>query len=190
MAIIAGGKGSRLGGMPKGLLRYQGQAVLDRLLALRARAHHVILVGDTLEAYHSWGLKTVADAAVGKGAPAGVAAALLAAPTPWVWVVACDMPFVTEAAVRRLLDAAPSSQGACFQCRGRLEPLLGVYSASLGEKWKARITENPSFQTLFHDSGVTVLPEAELAAIDPGCVSVRSVNTWEDAQAWGLEAPA
>ncbi|MBX7113466.1 MAG: molybdenum cofactor guanylyltransferase [Myxococcaceae bacterium] len=178
-----------MGGVPKGLLRYQGQTVIDRLLSLRALAHHVLLVGDALEAYHPWGLETVSDAAVGKGAPGGVTAALMAASTPWVWVVACDMPFVTEGVVRRLFEAAPMARGACFSCHGRLEPLLGVYAATLGPRWKEQLGENPSFQALFQGSGVTVLPEAELAAIDPGCVSVRSVNTWEDAKAWGLEAP-
>jgi|CXWL01.1.fsa_nt_gi molybdopterin-guanine dinucleotide biosynthesis protein A len=190
LAIVAGGKGERMGGIAKGLLRFQGRTILERLLVLRARAEHVLLVGKGLEAYKPWNLETVEDVSAGYGAPGGVVSALLAAPTPWVLVTACDMPFVTVAAATRLLEAAATSDGACFTRQGRLEPLLGVYAASLGDGWKARLTENPSFQVLFQNSRVTALPEDELLAVDPTGACVRSVNTWEEAQAWGLEPPA
>lgn len=189
LAIMAGGKGARMGGIAKGLLRYQGQTVIERLLTLRSLAHHVLLVGPNLTPYKPWNLESIDDVAPAHGAPGGVVSALLAAPTPWVLVVACDMPFVTVPAATRLLEAAAANEGACFTRHGRLEPLFGVYAASLGSSWKARLSENPSFQVLFQNSRVTALPEAELLAVDPAGECVRSVNTWEEAQAWGLEPP-
>lgn len=189
MAILAGGKATRMGGVPKGLLRVGGVPILERLLTLRALATHAILVGDWLEAYDGWGLAKVRDEVPGQGAPGGVVAALRAARTPWVLVVACDMPFVTLAAAEQLIAAAPGYRGACYRVESRIEPLLGVYSSGLGASWKARLHENPSLQTLVGESGFNLLPHRALLQVDPEGESVRNINTWTDADAWGLLPP-
>src|SRR5688572_18613960 len=105
LAIIAGGLGRRLSGVPKGLLEVEGRTVLERLLSLAPRFGDMLLVANAPERYARFGLRTVADVVQDKGAPGGVHAALVAARTPWVVAVACDMPFVTPGVLRALLDA-------------------------------------------------------------------------------------
>ncbi len=174
LAINAGGKAERLGGVAKGLLRIGGQTVLERLLTLRGLARDVLLVANDAAPYASYGLRAVADAVPGKGAPGGVVTALLEAATPWVLVVACDMPFVTAAAARALLDQAGEGVDAVvYERGGRLEPLVGVYRASLGAAWRDRLAADPSLQALVASVRLKRCAPADERALD-------SLNTPED----------
>jgi molybdenum cofactor guanylyltransferase len=96
--------------------------------------------------------------------------------------VACDMPFVAEAAVRVLLDArSPEVDAVCFTVGGRVEPLLAVYRRELAGPWgEALRAEEPSLRQLLSRCRATLLPEATLRVVDADARSVVSVNTPED----------
>jgi molybdopterin-guanine dinucleotide biosynthesis protein A len=186
LSIIAGGKGSRLGGVAKGLLQVNGRTVLERQLSLAPLFDEVLLVTNDPAPYASYGLRAVGDLVPGKGAPGGVHAALVAARSPWVLVLACDMPFVTEPVVRTLLDARDSQTDAvCFQVKGRVEPLLGVYRATLAERWGPALHAEPSLRQLLQLARARVLPEEALRAVDPGLEAVQGLNSPEDLARFG-----
>lgn len=190
LAILAGGRARRLGGLAKGLLLRDGRPVLELLLGLLPHVADAFLVTADAAAYGHVGVRAVADVLPGHGAPGGVHAALLEAHTPWVLVVAADMPFVTPAVLERLL-AEPREvvDAVAFRVGGRLEPLLALYRAALAPAWGAALADNPSFAVLWQMVRGCVLPEEALAQVDPGCRAVRSINTLEDVQAFGLELP-
>lgn len=106
LGLVAGGQGRRLGGVAKGLLEVGGRPVLAWLLELGPRASEVLLGTSHPTPYAAFGLAVVPDVMPGKGAPGGVVSLLLAAKTPWVLCVACDMPFVRLAHVEALLAHA------------------------------------------------------------------------------------
>ncbi len=161
LAILSGGRGTRLGGRDKGQLVYRGRTLLDRLLDLRALCVDSIVVSD--------------DVVPGKGTPGGVVTALLRSQTPHVLIVCCDMPFVTVDAVRPLLEAqAPAIFGD--------EPFPGVYPTALGPVWRDRLVTNPSMKALLASE-----PFARLPLGDP--LVVRSVNTDSDAKSLGVDIP-
>ncbi|MBI3180877.1 MAG: molybdenum cofactor guanylyltransferase [Myxococcales bacterium] len=190
LAIIAGGKARRLDGAPKGLLAVEGRTAIERLLELSPLFEDVILVADDPSPYGRLGLRAVADRVKGKGAPAGVQAALAAARTSWVVAVACDMPFVARAAVERLLEERSAEVDAvCFRVGGRLEPLLAVYRASLAPAWEEWLSSGPSFGEIYARLRARILPEEALRAVDAGLGSVASVNTPEDASRLAVEVP-
>jgi molybdenum cofactor guanylyltransferase len=192
LAVIAGGQGLRLGGVAKGLLQVGGRTVLDRVLAVGALCGDRVLVANAPEPYARWGLRTVADEVPGRGAPGGVQAALGAARTAWVLAVACDMPFVTEAAVRVLLGArGPEVDAVAFVVAGRVEPLLALYRKTLHAPWgEALRTGEPSLKGLLAGCRARLLPEDALRAVDPELRSVVSVNTPEDLARQGARLPA
>ena len=73
------------------------------------------------------------DLLPGAGPLAGLQAGLRAARTPWVLVVACDMPSLTERAVAKVL-AARSEGGEAVVARdeeGGWHPLLACYRRSI-----------------------------------------------------------
>jgi molybdenum cofactor guanylyltransferase len=190
-AVIAGGQARRLSGVPKGLLRFEGRPVLERLLALSPLFAETLLVANRPEPYARFGLRTVADAVPDKGAPGGIHAALGAARTAWVLAVACDMPFVAPAAVHLLLEArAPGVDAVAFTVEGRVEPLLAVYRASLAKPWGELLArDNPSLRGLLAGCRARLLPEEALRAVDPQLRSRVSVNTPEDLARFGLTWP-
>ncbi|XXF78056.1 molybdenum cofactor guanylyltransferase [Myxococcaceae bacterium GXIMD 01537] len=193
LAVVAGGRGERLGGVAKGLLEVGGRTVLERLLELAPWLGFgdVLLVANDAAPYARFGLRTVADVFAGKGAPGGVHAALKHARTPWVLAVACDMPFVRPEAVRLLFEArGPEVDAVCFSVSGRWEPLLAVYRAALAGPWgRVLQVEEPSLRALLSQSRTRVLPEDVLKQVDPEARSVVSVNTPEDLARHGLTRP-
>jgi molybdopterin-guanine dinucleotide biosynthesis protein A len=174
--------------VPKGLLRVEGQTVIDRLVALGAAFAETLLVGDDGGAYPHLSERRVRDVHPHLGAPGGVHAALVAARTSWVVVVACDMPFVKLAALGLLLGAR-GADGACFELNGRSEPLPCVLRCALAPAWEAALAGSPSFIKLFGQFEVKRLPQAMLASVDDGLGSVVSVNSAEDARCRGVQVP-
>ena len=189
LAIIAGGVGQRLGGVPKGLLVHQGRTLIERLLDLRDNFAEVLLVsGD--RAYQCYGLRTTGDLVPGRGAPGGVHAALAKANTPWVVAIGCDMPFVSPGAVQILLDARRArTDWVCFEIAGRLEPLLGVYRSAIAPKWGRLLASQPSFAELSRRFRHYFLSEQQLREVDPDLRSVVSLNTPEDLRRFEVSLP-
>lgn len=148
LVVLAGGRGVRLGGIPKGLIRLQrGQTVVESLLALSSGFSFVST--NHPEWYERLEVPLVADLIPDKGAPGGLVTALAVAASEWVTVVACDMPFVTQEMLGAL--RARTHAGAdvvCFTREGQLEPLVGLYRRELCFDWAPRLEGNPSLREL------------------------------------------
>lgn len=137
-AIIAGGDARRLGGRTKPLLEIEGETILSRqLAALSARFDHIVISANEPAPFVAAGLPVIADRVPGAGPLAGIAAALRASPTPLLFALAGDMPFVhidvidvvlaraRALARRRGTDEAWATAAVVG---GRPEPLFAVYS--------------------------------------------------------------
>jgi molybdopterin-guanine dinucleotide biosynthesis protein A len=171
--VQAGGRGSRLGGVPKGLIRLGNERVVDRLLALGARWPSWVVANDPWP-YEDLAVPIVGDVVPGRGAPGGVVTALAIAATEWVLTVACDMPFVTQAAIDALLaEARADVDVVCFEREGRFEPLLGLYRRALLHRWGEQLDTQPSLQGLIRAARTRVLTLADPAVLD-------SLNTPDD----------
>ncbi len=173
-AILAGGRGSRLGGCAKGLLEVGGQTLLSLQLRSAAAFKNRVLVADDAVPYLGFDLDVVRDVEPGCGAPGGVVSALLAARTAWVLVVACDMPFVNDAMFTRLMTLDPHAHDvACFTRAGHFEPLCALYRQTLGSLWRPRLGEERSLRALLASVRVHCEPVSDDGLLD-------SVNTPAD----------
>ena len=195
LAILAGGKGKRLGGVPKGLITVGGKTVLERQLdLLPSFAEGLVVAVDpapyaALLAAHPE-VRVVPDAIPGKGAPGGVHAALQAARTDWVVAIACDMPFVTAKVVGVLLaERAPDVDVVAFQAGGRLQPLLAAYRASLHPAWGRALSADPPLRLLLGKFRARFLPEERLRQVDPGLKALESLNEPRDLERVGAALP-
>ncbi|HEY7895674.1 MAG TPA: molybdenum cofactor guanylyltransferase [Gemmatimonadaceae bacterium] len=132
-AILAGGRATRFGGVPKGLERVGGRRVIDRVAAaLAAAADDMLLIANDPSAA-SWlpGVPVAPDVRPGNGGLGGIHAALTRAAHP-VLVVAWDMPFVSAsllAALRALGGTADVAVPESDSQRG-VEPLCAYYDPS------------------------------------------------------------
>lgn len=92
VAVLAGGRGSRLGGVDKGLMPAGGQTAVERVLAaIPAEVPRVIIANRNLDRYRRFALPVRQDPWPDyRGPLAGILAALYATSTPWVQILPCD----------------------------------------------------------------------------------------------------
>lgn len=148
LVVLAGGRGIRLGGLAKGLIRLtNGETVVERLLRLTEGL--ALVSTNHPEWYERLEVPLVADLIPDKGAPGGVVTGLAVSPTEWVTIVACDMPFVTAQMLATLHERKHAGADViCFTRDGQLEPLVGVYRRELCFDWAPRLEGNPSLREL------------------------------------------
>ncbi|WP_321794395.1 molybdenum cofactor guanylyltransferase MobA [Caballeronia sp. J97] len=113
--VLAGGRGSRMGGVDKGLQPFRGEPLALHVLRRIAPQAGALLISAnrSIEDYErlgaAFGARVVTDTRADYPGPlAGIAAALRAARTEFVLTAPCDAPFVDEhigAALMHALDA-------------------------------------------------------------------------------------
>ena len=111
--VLAGGRGSRMGGVDKGLQSFRGQPLARHALQRLAPQVGALLVNANRnhETYDAMGAPVVADALPDYAGPlAGFIAGLQRATTPWLVTVPCDTPDFPLDLVARLSAAADAQQ--------------------------------------------------------------------------------
>ena len=106
--VLAGGRGSRMGGVDKGLQKYQGVPLaMHAMLRLAPQVGHVMINANrNLGAYESMGVPVWPDALGDYPGPlAGFLAGLEHCETPYLVTVPCDSPRFPEDLVARLAHA-------------------------------------------------------------------------------------
>lgn len=112
--VLAGGRGSRMGGVDKGLQNHRGLPLaLHALLRLQPQVGRTLISANrNLSAYEAMGAPVWPDSLEGYAGPlAGLQTGLEQAQTGWLVTVPCDSPdFPTDLVAR--LAAAAAEQGA------------------------------------------------------------------------------
>lgn len=111
--ILAGGRGTRMGGADKGLLEYQQRPLVEWVLeAVRPQASEVLISANrNLEAYAKYGSRVLPDTLPDYPGPlAGVLTAMDAIRTEWLLVVPCDTPHLPADLVPHLWRAAQTDE--------------------------------------------------------------------------------
>ena len=143
-AVLAGGRGRRMG-VPKATVALAGRPLIER----------------PLRALDAAGLETVVVAKPGSELPAleapvweepdepvhplcGVLRALEGAGVRPVLAVACDMPFLAPALLRRLAETDPPL--VVPEAGGRLHPLLARYSPELSGPLRVALRRRAALQ--------------------------------------------
>ena len=178
--LLAGGRGSRRGGVSKADLTVGGRRLLDVVLEAVRYARTTVVVGQV--AAPDGVLVTLEDPP-GTGPAAGIVAGLeaVAQPAGWTVVLACDLPGV-QAAVPRLLAATARDDdldGYCLASpEGNPQWLLGIHRTP-----RLRLVaqtygdpRNRSVRGLLAGLRLGLLPDAD----DDG----RDVDTWVDHAYW------
>ena len=110
--ILAGGRGSRLGGVDKGLLDYLGKPLISHVTeSLRPQVSRIIIIANrNLDNYASYGDQVLADNLPDYAGPlAGIHTGLNVTTTPYALIVACDMPHLPSNISELMLAALTKS---------------------------------------------------------------------------------
>ena len=126
-------------GRPKGRLLHEGSTLVERAVAMaRATGLTPVLVGDASPyADLCLDVPRCSDEPAGVGPLGGLRAVLRRGPA---LALACDMPYVTAASIRRL-QTAPGSEVLVAERDGRFEPLFARYEPSLLPSLEAYLAE-------------------------------------------------
>ncbi len=103
--ILAGGKGSRMGGVDKGLQAFRGKRLVDHVYERFAPQVGGIIINanQNHEEYKTFGVRVVSDAIGGHAGPlAGLHAGLSVSRRPFLASVPCDSPFLPADLIERL----------------------------------------------------------------------------------------
>ncbi len=174
--ILAGGRGSRMGGVDKGLQNFNGVPLaLHTLMRLSPQVGEIMINANrNLAAYESFGVPVWPDS-TGLGEYAGPLAGFLTAlercETPYLLTVPCDTPLFPQDLVARLAEAlarenaevavaaAPEEDGEvkpqpvfCLMHAGLLESLVG-FTKSGGRKIDAWTAQHKTVQVPFNRPG-------------------------------------
>jgi molybdopterin-guanine dinucleotide biosynthesis protein A len=144
--VLAGGRGSRMGGVDKGLQLFQGaQLAQHAVRRLWPQVGQVMINANrNLELYRAMGVAVYSDAKPGFAGPlAGVLAGLNHCVTPYLVTVPCDTPYFPHDLVERLAGGLIGADIATAYSREGDElspqPVFCLMKTSLQESLRAFI---------------------------------------------------
>ncbi len=181
--LLAGGNSRRMG-EDKRYLVVGEQTLLERGLAVLRSIFQEVLV---VIAQDSLPLKVAArvvrDLVPDCGSLGGLYTGLTQATTPYIFVVACDMPFLDPAVITQFTSRRASADIVIAKLAARLHPMHALYGKGclpvLEQMIRARqlkIQEMLSHAPLH----VRYVTDADLLTIDPSGRSFQNVNTPAD----------
>ncbi len=112
--ILAGGQGTRMGGLDKGLVTLGGQTMIEHVIArLRPQVAKIVISANrNLTCYREFGYVVVEDDGTNLGPLAGIRSGLQHAQTDYVITVPCDSPMIGNDLVTRLARALTREDAA------------------------------------------------------------------------------
>ena len=192
--ILAGGRGSRMGGVDKGLQNFNGiPLALHALMRLGPQVESVMVNANrNLSAYESFGASVWPDASTDFAGPlSGFLAGLERCETPYLLTVPCDTPRLpldlaerlAQALVREDADiamAAAPEVNAEGQTESRSQPVFCLLKVSLLESLVAFMHAGGRKIDAWTSQHKTVLVPFDRAQDDP--LAFANVNTLQELQ--------
>ena len=179
--ILAGGKNLRMG-KNKAFLEINGRRIVDRTKSLFLEIFdEVLLVTNAPLEYVDLNLRTVADLIPDKGSLGGIYTGLFHSSLSRAFVAACDMPFLNQGLIRRLIQLAPDYDIVIPKTEDGLQPLHAIYSQRCLPFMEELLRQdNLKIIDFFHKVKKREVPPEEILPFDPQLSSFRNVNTPED----------
>lgn len=137
-AILAGGRGTRLGGADKGLEQLAGRPLVAHIIAALAPQCGTLLINANRnqDRYAGFGYRIVADDnAEFLGPLSGMLSALRAARTRYVLCVPCDAPLLPADLAARLWQALmnQTAQASVARSTDGLQPVYALIDTALAD---------------------------------------------------------
>jgi molybdopterin-guanine dinucleotide biosynthesis protein A len=204
--ILAGGENKRMPVL-KGFIEVGGKRIIERNLGIMKRLFsEVFIITNQPELYIHLGVPLFGDVYDTRGPMTGVLTALMNASNRWIFVSACDMPFINPRLIRFLADER--YRPACLPIldvkqkknisvrprsniydvvvpvvNHRAEPIFALYSGKVRNSLEQFIHSGKKgikYFLLNQNKRVKYIPSEEINNIDPEARSFINLNTPED----------
>jgi molybdopterin-guanine dinucleotide biosynthesis protein A len=184
--LLAGGKSRRMG-EDKRYLVVGEQTLLERGLGvLRSMFHEVLVVIAQDSAPLDIDARVVRDLVPDCGSLGGIYTGLTQATSPYIFAVACDMPFLNQAVITQFTNRRDTADIVMARLATRLHPMHALYGKGcLSAMEQMIVARQLKIQELVSHASLRVqyVTEADLLSIDPSWRSFHNVNTPEDLEA-------
>ena len=184
--LLAGGKSRRMG-EDKRYLVVGEQTLLERGLGvLRSMFHEVLVVIAQDSAPLDIDARVVRDLVPDCGSLGGIYTGLIQATSPYIFTVACDMPFLNQAVITQFTTRRDTADIVMARLATRLHPMHALYGKGcLPTMEQMIVARQLKIQELVSHASLRVqyVTEADLLSIDPSWRSFHNVNTPEDLEA-------
>jgi molybdenum cofactor guanylyltransferase len=182
--ILAGGRGSRMGGVDKGLQIFRGRRLVDHVYErLAPQVGGVIInANQNHDEYRSFGVRVVSDAIAGFAGPlAGFHAGLSVSKRPFLVSVPCDSPLLPPDLVERLYARIDDSGAelAVAKTGDQPHPVFSLMRRSLLDHLDAFLKGGGRKIDAWYAS----LNVVEVG-FDDEAEAFSNINTREDLQTW------
>ncbi|MEI7025028.1 molybdenum cofactor guanylyltransferase [Paenibacillus sp. y28] len=184
--ILAGGPNRGMNGEHKAFLLLDHRTLIERQIGeMRRCCSEIIIVtndpGLFLRAVER-DIRIITDYFPGKGPLSGMHAGLTLAQNPAVWVVSCDMPFISAAAAVLLQSKLEQGLEAVVPFIGRRpHPFHGVFGKSGAPSLAALLEqEKPVPEDWLNRLHWGQVPEQTFREHGIGCRFVEAIDTRED----------
>jgi molybdopterin-guanine dinucleotide biosynthesis protein A len=187
--IMAGGDSRRMGQDKANLLL--GERTLLQSVAATLQPLFAEVIVSVRQPRPEIDLPQVCDDPLHSGPLAGLSAALERVSTPWIFAVACDMPFITPGVIEYLALQRADYQAVVPMIAGHPQPLAAFYARSCLDEVRACLhgKGKHSFRALLDTLRVCYVSENQMRELDPLLRSFFDLDTPQDvAQARNREA--
>jgi molybdopterin-guanine dinucleotide biosynthesis protein A len=181
--LLAGGNSRRMGEDKRYLVVGEQTLLARGLVVLRSIFQEVLVIIAQDSLPLNVDARVVRDLVPDCGSLGGLYTGLTQATTPYIFVVACDMPFLDPAVITQFTSRRASADIVMAKLAARLHPMHALYSKGclpvLEQMIRARqlkIQEMVSHSSLH----VRYVTDADLLTIDPSGRSFQNVNTPAD----------
>ena len=186
--VLCGGQSSRMG-RDKATLAFGNETLLARVVrTARMVVDDVVVVGESDAAWPD-GVRVVRDPVEGLGPLAGLATGLSVVYADRALLLACDMPLLVPAVLRRLVE----SMGDAEACVPLVETVpmttCGVYARGLLPRAQVQLASGTrSLRALLRNASVRWMADEQLRDLDPELLSFWDCDTPERYRAALLKA--
>lgn len=182
--IEAGGQSRRMG-QDKGLKEFLGEPLTQRLVRrLKPVSQNISVIARQTTDYAFLNLPIYTDIQPGIGALGGLYTALKVAVTPFIAVVACDMPFVSS---ELLMDEWRLMRESHYDAvvpehQKKLQPFHAIYRVETCLPSVSDAIENGEQRVLSWLATINTckIPTVEIRRFDPLCMAFINLNTPDD----------
>ena len=178
LLVLAGGESSRMG-YPKHLLPAAGGTLMDQIIdKLGSIFSEVLVAGRGLEPNRS-DARFIEDLNLIRSPLVGILSGMKESKNPYLFVIGCDMPFISLDLIRHLTSRINSVSDIVIPVvNGYYEPLCAIYSNSIVDRISQYLDSGGRKVTGFFESvKVTEIPESSIRFCDPLLKSFINLNT-------------